>query len=208
MKKYPQIRKTWDALPDMFQSDQTMQRLTSVLTDILGVCRNKDTMKYHFETDSFSALEGFNLNVNSKLNRMLLNMPVLKLEGNALQLVLPEFQIPQTLKFPGKSFRCVMTAAFSLFRLRDGYMHPRPELQVLEVNKTMAKVGAHEFNFSIPDGCLCIVTLSLDYFRGGSGGWKSINSTRFSPACICGAFVTPGTYNGTQKRWIKMQEFD
>jgi len=121
---------------------------------------------------------------------------------------MPELVVPREFKFPKKSFKCEITAAVSLFRLREGLMVELAESQSIVVEKNQTTISSHEFKFEVPAGCLCLVSIFLNYSLAHKSGWLLLKDSDFSPGCICGAIITPGKYQGNDQRvWRKMIKF-
>lgn len=169
-------------------------RLTAELYKILFECRNLKTMHYVFDRNSFSRLSGLDFNIHSKINRYLSETLLTVFEGGLLKVTIPEMQIPGMFSFPYKSFRCNLTFSISVFRLRDGLALSTPLRQSITVTRDMQVLNEQVLKFEVPEGCLCVVSLCLDYAVAKRSGWVTVNSKTFSPACVCAAEITKGEY--------------
>jgi len=183
-------------------------RLSGRLAQILGSCRVTKSKRYHFDRDSFTGLDHFEFDARSTVAKLLGRPPVVVLTENKITVQLPQLYIPSQLKFPYNGFQCKVNVSVSLFRLRDGLYKADANTQTMVCNKNMEKTDAHEFKFSVPNGCLCIVSLFLVYETAGGKGFKPINSKSFNPGCICKTFLTEGDYQaGDEIVWKEMKKF-
>ncbi|WP_139298303.1 hypothetical protein [Pedobacter hartonius] len=83
--------------------------------------------------------------------------------------------------------------------------------QGLEMTKYMKVLEPHRFTFEVPGGCLCIVSMSLKFFNAGTIGWIPLHDKKINPSCICGALITPGTYQqgklSVGRKWSDLNNF-
>jgi len=181
-------------------------RLNGRLVQILCSSRAPKSKHYQFDRDSFAGLDDFEFDATSTVAKLLGRQPAIVLAANTIKVQLPQLDIPSQLKFPFKGFQCKVTVSLSLLRLSDGLYQATADTQTLVCNKNMAKTDAHEFEFSVPNGCLCIVSLFLVYETASGKGFRPINSKSFNPGCICRTFVTEGDYQaGDEIVWKKMK---
>lgn len=180
------------------------QNLTSPLSTIFRRCVDLDTMTYTFGTNSFSELVGFDYNKKSKLVQRLSELPKVVLQEDKLIVTLPELKIPSQLNFPFKSFRCELAIGVSFFRLNKQLKSRTEKIQSVEFLKDEKTSAPMQLEFQVPAGCLCIVSLYLEYAIASAEGWSVINDKKFNPAGICAAIVTPGNYDPTteKREWI------
>ncbi|CAM4226724.1 hypothetical protein SAMN06265348_107228 [Pedobacter westerhofensis] len=167
--------------------------LTGRMYPILKDCCDPETGDYKFDLHSFSRLQQLEFNSKSKVINLLQENPLGILNGDVLSLTL-EQPLLQDFKFPLRSFKCKITAALSLFRLKDQKMIRRAEVQSIVVEKANEMTAPHTFSFKLPAGCLCTLTLFMDYSTIDEAGWKLLKDKKFSPAVICGAYHTEGEY--------------
>ncbi|CAM4267897.1 hypothetical protein SAMN06265348_108285 [Pedobacter westerhofensis] len=183
-------------------------RLSGRLAQILGSCRAPKSKRYNFDRDSFAGLDDFEFDARSTVAKLLGRPPVVVLAANKIKVQLPQLFIPSQVKFPYKGFQCKVNVSVSLLRLRDGLYKADANTQTMVCNKNMKKTDAHEFEFSVPNGCLCIVSLFLVYETAEGQGFKPINSKSFNPGCICKTFITEGDYyTGDEIFWKEMKKF-
>jgi len=194
------FRKTLDAQYYGLFTQESSNAIVGSLNTALVDSRNSVSDVYKFQRDSFRILAGLEFNLKSKVRRMLSILPVVKLRKNVLSVVFSKMEAPAKFKFPRKSITCEIVVALSLFRLHDGLMVSNAESQTMQVHKSAGVVGPHTFQFDVPPGCLCVVSIFLNYATAYKGGWKIIKDHKFSPGFICDAKVTPGKYQNSDDR--------
>lgn len=183
----------------------TINSLTGRMSSILKDCKDPESGTYQFDLNSFLRLEQLEFNPKSKVSNLLPATPVATLKNDVLSLTLFEHPLPRDLKFPLKSFKCEITTALSLFRLKDRKMVFRAEAQSIVVEKGKKVSAPHTFLFNLPAGCLCVMTVFLNYWTIDESGWTIIKNRKFSPAVICGAYHTEGNYQaGDDRSWSRV----
>lgn len=202
-----QIIEAYAPITDELNDNKLFNRLNKELIPILNRCRDKETRKFNFDEDSFDKLPGIEFNINSLLGDSLLVKPKITINNEVLNVSLPKFDIKSVLKFPYGSYGCELTFGVMLFRLKDGMKLDNLEYQSIMTNKSADTLEAQDFKFPVPAGCLCIVTLFLKYFTPYMDFLRIVNTKKFSPAAICGSFITPGDFidNGEYK-WCQMDK--
>ncbi|MET1054439.1 MAG: hypothetical protein ABWY16_03960 [Pedobacter sp.] len=94
-----------------------------------------------------------------------------------------------------------------MFRLTGRYRVQKAEVQSITVEHDEKVISPHAFQYKVPAGCLCVVSIFLNYSTINEAGWKLLKDKNFSPATICGALVSPGSYKkGDNHRWTKMDK--
>lgn len=182
-------------------------RLNTELIAVLNECRNPSTKLYQFAEDSFGRLKDFEYDVNNRVGQLMTARPQVTIADGQLVVSLPQLDVPSRFKFPRDSFQCNLQVLVSLFRLADGKFGKVPDLQQIEITKNKELLEGRDLVFSIPSGCLCVVSLFLNYSFAGKRGWEPIKN--FYPGCICGALINPGPYKGDVRRtWLKAIAFE
>lgn len=184
--------------------DNTMYiRLVKTVSQVLYWCRDKETRQYQFETDSFNALAGFEFNISSPVVKTLGIIPQMDYEEGMLSLFFEAAKKPNKLKFVKGSSYCDMTVAVTLIRLADGLITMDPMLREQRLYKeTNDDLTGKRFDFVVPDGCLCVMSVFLKFHSYN----QLKNNKTFSPAFICGATITKGTYVSDDKHnWIDLR---
>lgn len=176
-----------------FYDGGAINRMNKLNREILEQCYNKDTKEFTFNQNSFSRLAGFEFNEESPLSKSLWADPQVDLNGNQFTLSLPTFEIPEQLKFPAGSNTCEITVAIAFYNLEQGLRKPAKQ-QILEVSTKEPHVPAHNFTFEVPDGCLCIIGIRLNYYSLYNNIKTVKNNQKFNPAALCGAVITPGVF--------------
>jgi len=170
--------------------DKTMYiRLVKQVSEVMYRCRNPETRRYHFDHDSFHGLAGFDFNINSPAVKWLGTMPHVNYTNGMLGLLFPDDQKSKKLKFVKGSSYCDMTVAVTVISLADGLRSRYPLLQEQRFDKeTNPELNGKRFDFKVPDGCLCVVSIFLKFYN-----FKNLQNTKtFSPAFICDAIITDG----------------
>ncbi|WP_449435307.1 hypothetical protein [Pedobacter steynii] len=85
---------------------------------------------------------------------------------------------------------CELTVFLSLYVPDQEFHNPRA-YQSIEIKDDQENVPAQEFTFEVPDGCLCIAGIKLNYFWLSQNIKTVVNQKNFNPAGICTAIVTP-----------------
>lgn len=184
-------------------------KMNSAIAVILKNCRDPETGKYHFDDQSFTPLDNFELNTRSKVQDLVIGMPSVMYKDGVLRLSLIDLKIPAMLKFPHDSFKCKITFCMLMYRLSEGLAVLNPEMQELVVTKDRKSTEAQDFIFKIPEGCFCLVTMTLQYAVAMKSGWQIINTKHFNPARICATVFAPGTYQPVPGQlWTEMVKLD
>lgn len=195
-----QIRRMFDSIIIMQLYDGPMiARLTKALQTILGQCFDKQNLTYTFFENSFERLKGFDFNLDSPLKDSMWLLPDSSFSEGTITVTLPELKINEEFRFPAETKKCTIHVCVKLYNLEGGYRAWVEEEQTLEVNSKQLLLEKQNFSFPVPEGCLCMVGVSLRYynFRYDTG---LFNTKTFNPSAICGAFITPGTFK-KEKRW-------
>jgi len=160
---------------------------------ILSQCFDKETEQFIFHEQSFSNLEGFEFNAKSLLKNYLWVKPVLTITNDALLVTLPEIKIPEELNFPVNANLCVLRIKVGLIALKAGY---RREMQYQDIDIELGQgiVPAQVWSFIIAQGCLCIASATLYYYKKEGNIQTAINTKQFSPSAIFGALYHPGDF--------------
>lgn len=187
------IRKDLSVLINGFYDGAMINRLVTANRQILEHCYDKDSKKYTFQEDSFSRLVGEEFNKQSPLTKSLWVVPQVNLSGNQLTLSLPELTIGEHLLFPTGSNFCQIKVVLAFFNLEHG-VHKEEVTQFLEISDAQPEVPAHNFVFEVPDGCLCVAGMRLEYYKLENNIKTVKNNKTFNPAAICAAIITPGEF--------------
>ncbi|RZK81787.1 MAG: hypothetical protein EOO92_04095 [Pedobacter sp.] len=181
-------------------------RLNSQIVDCLKMARNNQTEVLEFEEDSFSSLAGFEINDDSPVRKSLFMQPKVFISGNFLQIQVPDVNIPGDIKFPKDATLCKFVMCVTMFDLKNGKWTTLP-MQLLDIPESYDPivVPAQDFTFDIQPGCLCITTISLQYFESTFVGMVGLNSKTFNPAAILNAHITSGEPDlEAEKNWSEM----
>ena len=185
------IRRAMEIITRECYDSGMCNRFNKPVRDILNKCFDKETETYHFQGNSFESLIGFEFNLQSLVTNSLYVKPVVSLNDSQLQVSLPEIQVKQQLKFPVGANLCEIGVVVCFLALEQGVK--QDELfQSIEIGSDATVLPAHDFTFEVPEGCLCVVGLGLNYFHK-QNDIKTVKTHKtFNPANICGAIITEG----------------
>jgi len=200
-----QVRETVQGSLGKKYDPAMSRRLTTDLREILSACRDSETEQYVFDEQSFSPLNGFDYNLKSPLNKSLVKKLTSQMTDGVLSIDLPASKPLDLLVFPAESSACELAIEVSLFHLASGKRKYAAAIQSLKIEKGAASIDQQHFEFKVPDGCLCVVSVFLKFYSVFRDLSTIINSKTFSPAGICVAFVTPDVADmADQKNWVRM----
>jgi hypothetical protein len=177
-----------------FYDGKMVSRLTGEVSALVRQCYQATTQTFIFNTDSFKSLAGFNFNLASPLQRSLWLPVESKIAGNVLTITLPELKVKEDLKFPKVSNLCRIIICLKIFNLEKGLELKMQEIRRLEVKSDQVLVERQDFEFQIPEGCLCLAGIGLHYYTMSDGIAYSNNNKTFNPSGICAAHFNPGTF--------------
>ena len=143
-------------------------RLVGAFQRCLTVAHDSLSRLFTFEEDSFDELADCNFNSKSKLSNRLQIKPKASFADGILALRFANHQLPGKLLFMKDSTYCVMTVSVLFFRLHDGLKLRMPERKALRIEKSAPNLNGLEFLFEVPDGCLCIASIFLKYYKNES----------------------------------------
>lgn len=203
-----QFKRSFDFTAESYADTTMTCRLTAAVSKILKDYRDKATRLYHFGENSFAGLTGFNFNINSPVENLFIAQPQFNFEPGLLEIVFPQLSDTPIVQFPKKSLRCRISINVALFRLMDGWRSTLSDQQEIIILNDKKASQTAPLQFTIPDGCLCVVTLFLEYSGTGNNGWRILNDVKFNPCFILGTVITPGIYKNSDNRlWTEMIRF-
>ncbi len=141
-------------------------RLSSSLNQLLMRARDPVTRQYHFVADSFQALAGFEFNSARRLADKLPGRLELSLDDGLLHVDFPKGEQPRKLKFVKGANACKLTLSVALFRLAEGLVGRVAERRSLMVEKETFDLSGASFSFEIPNDCLYLLLVSMEYYKG------------------------------------------
>jgi len=197
------IKKVYDEYLDGTKDSQLTTRLGTRILDSIRPCRNNETGRYRFERHSFKYLEGLDFNIESPLMRTLGFLTEVTYKDGLLNVKSMGENDLLKIKYPNKAKICDLIVSVALFKLSEGQYNFHPITQMLELTLDNTETGNLDMNFEVPNGCLCVASIFLMSYHIYLGRYVRLNSRDFSPAGICGAYVTPGTFEGEETgHWI------
>lgn len=181
-----------------------VSRLTGMMRPIIEQCYDEPNLKFNFSRNDFQSLAGFDFNLNSPLHKNMWISPESSLANNVLTITIPEMKINGDLKFPSNANLCSIVVSFAIYRLEEGLKSLFPEVKNMLVRSDEVIVASQQFEFSVPEGCLCIAGIGLSYYLQSEKTALAKNSPTFNPAAICCVYVNEGTYPETHTHgWNK-----
>lgn len=169
-------------------------RMTTLLRSILEKCLDKSTNTYTFVQDSFDRLNGLELNTNSPLTESMMVIPTSSYKDGIITINFPELINNQQFIFPKETSSCTVVMGTESYRLEDSTVSRGRQTHQFEVDNQQQLIEKQSFEFKVPNGCLCIVGITLHYHKNNLYGKNLINNKTLNPAAICAAIVTPGDF--------------
>lgn len=180
-------------------------RLASHLVDVLTQVQVRETQLFNFEEQSFDSVVGYSFNSLSPLRKWLLVQPEIKSAEGQMQIVWPKLRLRSAIRFPLRASLCTITMAVTFFRLEEGYRLFGSLSQQLLLATDQQDLEASVFSFAVPDGCLCLLGLFLNYRTVAGPYGQELNNEKFNPAGIAAAIFTPGEFTHNENlNWVSM----
>jgi hypothetical protein len=176
------------------QNDPGMiNRFNEPVTAVLRQCYDETHHTFHFQSDSFRRIIGFEFNVKSLLIDNLMVDSQASLDDGVLKVSIPEIQVPAQLKVYGSANKCELVVSVVQIALEHD-MHRIRLTQSILIDLKLGTVPATEFNYEVDPGCLCIAGLGLKYAYERDQVSTPKNTDTFNPVNICAALITPGEF--------------
>lgn len=169
-------------------------RLNTEVLYRLHQAMNKETGSYHFTAQSFDRLNGFEFNIGSLVKRYFFARPDISIAGTQLRVIVPEMNIPRDLKFPKEARGCKLNICLTMYDLTYGHRF-KASIKTIEILYDQAHsvvTAPEQLDFEIEPGCLCIVSISLQYIEKTFSGDVIMNNKTFNPSAIVKALVAAG----------------
>lgn len=187
------------------QDPKLFRRLRKLIQHALLASRDFKSRLYSFDESSFKSLVNVDFTIKSPLELSLLSEPVVNLTGDRLRIFVSGLDDPEILVYPKECFTCEVTVSVALFQLAPGLKLARSENQSVLLKKNINDISEHEFIFQIPEGCLCVASIILNFYSINRKYTSLINTKDFNPSAICAAFIKPGEYQDNDGRqWDEM----
>jgi len=190
-----------------FYDGTMISRLTGEVNQIAHSSLNPESQTFDFTSAAFSRLNGFEFNATSPVRNQLFVQPQVSIIDNLLQIDLPEMQIPKDLKFHENGSYGVLGFQVVLFDLQHGKYNKSQEIQITEIKYKYEPevVPAKQFSFQTEPGCLCIISIAIQYYEKTFAGNSVVNSKSFNPSAILKAFLADGVADpSVSKNWQPM----
>lgn len=203
------IRKTLSPQIQGFSDTEMNGRLVSGLVKVLRACRDKKTLEFKITNEKLTELDFFEFNTSSRMRYMI------SLDHDYDERTLQfKVQIPvlcsiEDMDFPEESVRCTVKASVSCFRIWEGLRTELPETQSIVIDRKWDEFPGHVFSFNLPQDCLCMLTVFLEYAEYSGKEYTIINRRKMNPGSILKLVMTPGTYQHTDNlHWVKMKKIE
>lgn len=190
-----------------FYDGTMVYRFKTAVQKALRPAFDAQSETYHFTTNSFDRLNGFEFNADSPVMDNFFVQPEQTIKGNILTIKLPEILASKDMKFPAKASFCMLNIAVEMYDLTYGNRMFCP-IQSIEIPNGSQNIltPAQEFNFEIQPGCLCISTFSFQFIQKTFSGNLIINSKDFNPVAIFRAVIADGRVDKRlTKNWQSME---
>ncbi|RQO74091.1 hypothetical protein DBR43_01405 [Pedobacter sp. KBW06] len=188
------VRTSFRSLTKGNYDGEMINRLNKENFAILRQCYQTESESYDFKPDSFKRLNGFDFNSKSPLKDNLWIEPSVQVQEKELLIQLPDFEIPADFKFPGLSNTCSLMLKVYLLSIKTGFEKGQ-YLEILQISNDQKIVPAQEWKLEIPDGCICVTGMALNYYRIQGNLMTPVNHKEFNPAVILNATVSNGEFN-------------
>jgi len=190
-----------------FYDGSNHNRMTALLKSILEKCLDKTTNTYTFVQDTFDRLIGLEFNTSSLLTTYLKVIPTSNYKDGVMTVTVPELINNQEFIFPKETSSCIITIGTESYELREKRRTRGYKSYSFEVDCQQPLIESKSFEFEVPDGCLCIVGITIQYYLTDRYGTNRVNSKTLNPSGICGAILTPGEFKEEQGLyWTTIEE--
>lgn len=175
-------------------------RLTSALHVLLTQCRDNATKTYSFNEDSFKCLAGLDFNSSVPLMNKLPGKLNVVLEDGLLQVAYADAEQLRSLRFIEGSTSCKLTFGVMLFRLNTSLVSRDYDLQSVMVQRNAAGLDNIAFSFRVPNDCLYLLTVTLNYYNGSI----PLQDKKMNSGAIYDAAIVQGVYDDSPDfRWLE-----
>jgi hypothetical protein len=196
----------YDAFNDFHDSGMST-RLTGRIVESFKPILDEAKLYPIFTQTSFKRLEGFEFNINSPIQNFLFAELMVDYSANNLvKVTIPEMKSPKEFVFPENMRKCKFVVSCGLLDLENGFLK-ETESQLFDIQQELPTmtIPAHEFTFPTEPGCLCLIAVSLQFYKTTFAGNIIINNKQFNPSAILSAYITDGTVTiGERTYWDKM----
>ncbi|SMD18323.1 hypothetical protein, partial [Pedobacter nyackensis] len=189
-----------------FYDGTMVYRFKTVVQQTMRQAMYHQTGGYHFTTNTFDKLNGFEFNADSPVNNILFVQPVQTINGNILTINLPEIHVSEDMKFPRKAGSRFLNIAVGMYDLTYGHKTICP-VQTIEIPNDSKNdvIPAQELTFEIEPGCLCVSVFSFQFIQKTFSGNQIMNSKGFNPVAVFRAVMVDGVVDKQRtENWQEM----
>lgn len=183
-------------------------RLTGVVVTCLRPELDDTNLNFNFKDSSFRRLIGFEFNIKSPFQNYFFAQPVIDYTvENQVEIKIPEMKIPKDLVFPAGVHNCKLVLTCGLFDLENGALD-EPNSVMFDIENTFkaTKIPAMVATFETRPGCLCMIGISLQFYKRTFAGEFIINNKEFNPGAILSTQIIVGVADPSNKdTWYEMQ---
>jgi len=201
------FRLSMSAAYNDFHDSSMSSRLTGLIVESFKPTLDETNQNFIFKQNSFKRLEGFEFNIKSPLqNYLFAQIMVDYTVENQVKVSIPEMKSPQEFVFPKDLQQCKFVVSQGLFDLENGFAS-EPKSQLFDIQKEYPKtiIPAQEFVFETKPGCLCMIAISLQFYKPSFAGDLFINTKQFNPSAILSAQFADGPVDITSRtNWDPM----
>lgn len=187
------LRKNLTHIVTDFYDGTMIYRFKTLVQQTMRQAIEHDTKRYHFTTNSFEKLNGFEFNADSPVMNNFFVQPIQSINGNTLSISLPEMYVSEDINFPRKASSCLLNIAVGMYDLTNGFktICPIQSIEILQ-HKDHDIIPAQQLTFEIEPGCLCLSIFSFQFIQKTFSGNQLMNRKQFNPAAVFRAVVADG----------------
>ncbi len=181
-------------------------RLSSEVLQCFRAAAIPNSELFDFTPTSFNRLIGFEFNLKSQLRDIFFAQPMVHIHENQMQVVIPEMNLNEDLKFPRRAKKCKLVLGHVQFDLTNGYFN-ETEYAILDINndKDNPVFPVHSTIFDLQPGCYSVLTITVQFIETIFIGDNFINDKSFNPVAILSSHIIEGQLDkSVTEKWHKM----
>ncbi|MGY4383438.1 hypothetical protein ACVWYN_000457 [Pedobacter sp. UYP24] len=181
-------------------------RLSSQVLQCFRAAARPDSELFDFTPTSFNRLIGFEFNLKSQLKDIFFAQPMVHIHENQMQVVIPEMNLNEDLKFPRRAKKCKLVLGHVQFDLTNGFFN-ETEYAILDIenNKENPIFPLHSTIFNLQPGCYSVLTVTVQFIETTFFGDNFINDKSFNPVAILSSYIIDGTLDkSVTEKWHEM----
>ncbi|MEJ7557056.1 MAG: hypothetical protein WKF66_02030 [Pedobacter sp.] len=182
-------------------------RLTGLVNQCFRPALDETNLNFNFKPNTFERLIGFNFNIISPFEKYMFSQPLVEYTSdNRVHISIAEMNLPRDFIFPSMISKCKIVLTCGLFDLENGfYTDQQSQLFDIGKNNPTTIIPEKSAAFHTQPGCLCMMGISLQYYKTTFAGDIITNNKQFNPSAILSAQITDGMVDrSVTKKWNKM----